>query len=101
VIEGLEKLYCADCTSLTELQCIPGCNIQHGGCTWLEPEIRKKGFKLQQWIRNNFKYFVFKRWISSLEGVEWIYYPKNIGGIISKRNIRRFFQSNGWKNRNE
>lgn len=40
--------------------------------------------KIVDFAKRNFKYFVFKRWISSKEGVEWLYHPKRGGKYIEK-----------------
>jgi len=44
---------------------------------------------LQKWFRKNLKFWIFKRWIKSEEGVKWLYNPNNIGGKITKINIMR------------
>jgi len=40
------------------------------------------------WVKKNLRYWIFKRWIKSEEGVRWLYDPNNIGGKVSKRNIK-------------
>lgn len=41
---------------------------------------------LSSFVKRNFKYFVFKRWIKSKEVVEWLYHPKR-GGKYIERHI--------------
>ena len=40
---------------------------------------------LQSFCKRNFRYFVFKRWITSREGVEWLYHPKRGGKYVQRR----------------
>jgi len=40
--------------------------------------------RLQSFCKKNFKYFVFKHWIKSLEGVEWLYHPKRGGKYVQR-----------------
>jgi hypothetical protein len=54
-------------------------------CPWLPQNTNNKitlGLKLQSWIRKNYRYFVFQRWIRGQEGREFLYDPKHIGGRI-------------------
>jgi len=44
---------------------------------------------LQRWVRRNIKFWIFKRWIKSEEGVKWLYDPCRLGGRISKHNIEQ------------
>jgi hypothetical protein len=46
---------------------------------------------LQRFVKKNYKYFLFKRWINSREGVEWIYHPTNIGGKMAKKQLAKCF----------
>lgn len=47
--------------------------------------------KLILFCKRNFKYFVFKHWISSREGVEWLYHPKRCGKYV-QANIMRIIR---------
>jgi len=49
---------------------------------------------LQAWYRKNIKFWRFKIWIKSKDGLEWLYNPDNIGGKIVKRNIMQSFTTN-------
>lgn len=39
---------------------------------------------LSHFVKRNFRYFVFKHWIKSREGVEWLYHPKRGGKYIQR-----------------
>ena len=39
----------------------------------------------QSFCKKNFKYFVFKHWITLREGVEWLYHPKRGGKYVQRR----------------
>jgi len=41
--------------------------------------------RLQSFCKRNFKYFVFKHWITSREGVEWLYHPRRGGKYVQRR----------------
>lgn len=43
---------------------------------------------LSRFFRRNFKYFGFRRWIKSKEGVEWLYHPRRGGKYAQKRLLR-------------
>ena len=43
--------------------------------------------RLQKFCKKNFRYFVFKHWIKSLEGAEWLYHPKRGGKYIQKKML--------------
>ena len=95
-ILGLRELDCSDCTALIKIptHCgSPGLEVLGCcGCPWLVQNPYNKipqGLKLQRWIKNNFKYFVFRRWISSQEGREFLYHPDNIGGRIEKAKMMK------------
>lgn len=38
--------------------------------------------KLAEFCKRNFKYFVFKHWIKSKEGAEWLFHPRRGGKYI-------------------
>lgn len=38
--------------------------------------------KLVEFCKRNFKYFVFKHWITSPEGASWLYHPKRGGKYV-------------------
>jgi len=44
---------------------------------------------LQKWVKRNLRFWIFKRWIKSEEGVKWLYNPDRIGGKISKLDIKQ------------
>jgi len=93
--QSITLLDCSYCTSLIKIprkinhvECI--------GCKWLNHFYNKnydfniKKIKIiSSWFRKNLKYFIFKRWIKSEEGVKWLYDPNNIGGKVSKLAIMR------------
>ena len=92
VINGLEKILCSYCPLLIYNVIIFICF----GCTWLPQNPNNKillGLKLQSWIRKNYRYFIFKRWIKSREGMEFLYDPNNIGGRIEKVKIKKTFEN--------
>jgi len=68
-------------------------------CRWLN-HISNKNYEsnlqkiniINYWFRKNIKFFIFKRWIKSEEGIKWLYNPYNIGGKVSKKNILQYIQ---------
>ena len=109
----LQILYCIECSGLTSLPLFPqlkylncrGCRnllilpeyphltyIEKSGCPWLDENNIIKLRNLQLFTRKNFHYFLFKHWIKSREGVEWIYHPERMGGWYSKKLIERILQ---------
>ena len=44
---------------------------------------------LQQYVRRNFRYWIFKRWIRSKAFMEWVYHPNQIDGRWSKMLIQQ------------
>ena len=97
VISGLKKILCSECPLLTSIPIIPGLKVLNcSECPWLPQNPSNKiyqGLKLQSWIKNNFRYFVFQRWIKSNEGKEFLYHPNNIGGRIEKSKMRKTLES--------
>lgn len=94
-MKKLKTLRCSDCKSLTS---IPFNSLEyedHDRCTWIDHEIKDKNIeklkRLQSFTRKNFKYWLFKRWSKSREGIEWLYDPKRIGGLCVKRRMDEFF----------
>jgi hypothetical protein len=72
----------------------PRIHIYYDDCPWInynkDKNIRKL-ITLQRFVKKNIKYWIFSKWIKSKEGVEWIYHPDNIGGIIAKKSIEKLF----------
>ena len=92
-IRRIKTLICINCRLLTK---VSSDRLVCQYCPWLSQNYKNKisqGIKLQRWIKSNFRYFVFKNWISSPEGREWIYNPDNVGGRIEKSKIRNTFKS--------
>ena len=114
IIPGLKELYCANtpireipeffdleillCYKCFLLLYIPTQTMtklklfRWYDCPWLLQNPDNKiiiGLKLQKWIKNNFKYFVFNRWIESIEGKEFLYHPDRIGGRIEKSKMEK------------
>jgi len=88
---SLVILYCYYCIHLVKVPY----NVENISCdNWLNHHhnykynftIQKIKF-LQNWFRRNIRYWIFKRWIKSEEGVKWIYDSSRIGGKVSKLNI--------------
>ena len=96
-ITGLKVLVCSGCPLLTEIPNIIGLeDVYCYNCPFLpqNPKNRiSQGLKLQRWIKKNFKFFVFLKWIKSNEGKEFLYHPDNIGGRIEKVKMRKTLQS--------
>ena len=112
----LLTIMCNGCENLTEISDNPnllsldcsGCNLlikipNHiveflycTNCPFLPQNPNNKisqGLKLQRWIKNNFRYFVFLKWINSQEGKEFLYHPGNIGGRIEKSKMKKVLLS--------
>ena len=73
---------------------ITGYRLGISGCGWLNHPHNGRYFfniqklkVLQRWFRKNIRYWIFKRWIKSEEGVKWLYDPCRLGGRIVKNNI--------------
>lgn len=49
----------------------------------------KKLIQIQRYVKKNLKHWIFKRWIKSKEGVEWLYHPDNIGGKCVKKQLEK------------
>lgn len=47
---------------------------------------------LRNFVKRNFKYFVFKRWITDKETVEWLYHPKRGGKYIQRRLLNNLHE---------
>ena len=95
-IIGLKTIRCEKCLLLTEIPTFPNIhrwmNLNCSDCPWLPQNPKNKihqGLKLQRWIKNNFRFFVFKHWISSVEGKEFLYHPNHIGGRIEKSKMKK------------
>ena len=91
-IEGLKVLDCSYCPLLTSIPVIAGLEVYCPDCPWLSQNQNNKvllGLKLQSWIRKNYRYFVFQRWIKSQEGMEFLYDPKRIGGKIEISKMKK------------
>jgi hypothetical protein len=91
------KLIFLNCDSCSLLTSIPSSVVYLicYKCPWIDSNKTKNIQKLitiQRFIKNNIKYRRFSRWIKSKTGIEWIYHPNNIGGIIAKREIERMFE---------
>ena len=111
-MEKLTHIISTDCHALTEIKtgnlnfldcsyCPMLINIPNAtklfclGCPWLSQNPDNKisqGKKLQRWIKKNFKYFIFRRWIESVEGKEFLYHPNHIGGRIEKAKMGKVFE---------
>ena len=108
-ILGLKELHCDNCISLLSIpytkdrynfRFLPERDRNNMNISCKSPFLSQnpnnkilQGIKLQKWIKNNFRYFVFQRWINSVEGKEWIYHPDNIGGRIEKSKMLKTLQS--------
>ena len=92
-INGLEELFCYGCLNVTTIPNISKLKyLKPSDCPWLPQNPDNKitlGLKLQSWIRKNYRYFVFKRWIKSQEGREFLYDPKRIGGRIEISKMKK------------
>jgi hypothetical protein len=53
----------------------------------------KKLITLQRFVKKNYRYFTFKHWIRSRAGVEWLYSPDNIGGIMAKKQLEKMLEN--------
>jgi hypothetical protein len=117
-LPNLQKLYCGHCILLKEipymndlwfLSCI-GCEqlriidtqtidvLYSNQCPKLfysqeHIENKTKINKLRNFIRNNYRYFLFKHWIKSREFCEHYYSPENRVGDMEKINLERFVTS--------
>ena len=96
IIHKLTELYCSFCPLLTEIPTSTGFprlkKLSCSGCPWLSQNPHNEishGLKLQKWIKNNFKFFVFQHWINSQEGKEFLYHPEHIGGRIEKSKMKK------------
>jgi hypothetical protein len=98
-IIGLEELYCYCCF---ELRVIPDIiNLYILDCydcprLFYSPkhqENKIKIDKLRKFIRNNYKYFVFRRLIKSREFCEHYYSPENKIGKMVKVELEHFVSS--------
>ena len=91
---GLKNLNCSRCSLLTKIPEVQ--TLDCSNCPWLIQSLENKvklGLKLQSWIRKNFRYFVFKKWIGSVEGKDFFYDPDNIGGRVEKVKIKKIFEN--------
>ena len=93
----LKELNCSNCVVLMEIPIIDGLELLYCfNCPWLPQNRSNKisqGLKLQKWIKNNFRFFVFRHWINSNEGKEFLYHPYHIGGRIEKEKMRKTLTS--------
>jgi len=89
----LITLYCSECTSLTSLN-LPkeyeGC-VDYFNCPWIcqnedFSSNLQRLIKLQRWYRR----ILIIKYLKSLEFVEWIYNPSNIGGKSCKKHLKQF-----------
>ena len=53
----------------------------------IKDENIRKLTTLQRFVKKNLRGWIFSRWIKSREFVEWFYDPKNIGGLMAKREL--------------
>jgi hypothetical protein len=113
-IQGLAVLACSGCSRIKEISC-PMAFVTCNGCSNLRiiecddsesrtnandcPNLfyspwhtvnKQKIDRLRKFIRNNFKYFVFKHWIRSKEFCEHYYSPQNRVGKMMKRGLESF-----------
>ncbi len=85
-LPSLTRLYCSYCPRLAAIPAHPRLiYIDCHGCPWLVPSNVSKLISLQWFNRRNLKYFRFKHWVTSEEGVEWIYDPDHMGGWYLKK----------------
>jgi hypothetical protein len=86
-------MHCNNCTLLTSIPVLIGQQmLDCYNCPWLPKNPDNKillGLKLQSWIRKNYRYFVFQRWIKNQEGREFLYDPKRIGGRIEISKMKK------------
>jgi len=95
---NLKSLVCQNCPLLSELCDVKLIRFKCISTPWLyHPDNNfitnyKKLKLIQLWIKRNLKHFIFKRWIKSKEGIQWIYHPNNIGGRMSKKLIDTYIK---------
>ena len=92
---NITTLDCSDCTRLIQ---IPSNNFNYINCVnckWLHHDANKNCYyNIQKlkiiscWFRRNIRFFIFKRWIKSQEGIKWLYDPANIGANIGGKVVK-------------
>ena len=95
---SLRTLHCQGCTALTS---IPDTlrslrHLECRGCTWLPrgvgdlyfSENVKKLVTLQRWTRRHLRYWRLRRWFRSEVFARWFYSPDQVGGRISKHQLK-------------
>jgi len=100
MLPELTRLFCHECTNLTEIppDLLELIDFYCAGCIWIEKQNPSFNFnmeklkRLQRFCRNNLKYWRFRRWIKSKEFAEWFYSPNQWGGKVAKLNIQKMFR---------
>jgi hypothetical protein len=87
----LTSLDCFNCPLLTTIPDNRYTYLDNTGCPWLDQANISKLIALQTFVRKNLKYFRFKHWCKSKEGIIWIYDPNHLGGWYDKKQIENIF----------
>jgi hypothetical protein len=89
LLPNLTRLNCSNCPLLTTIPNHRYEYLNKTGCPWLDQTNIPKLVTLQTFVRKNLKYFRFKHWCKSREGIVWIYDPTHLGGWYAKKQLEK------------
>ena len=91
VLPNLTNLYCERCTNLTFIPVLP--KLVYLRSDIISTNKVQKVYLLQKWIRKNFRYWVFKRWIETEDFARWFYSKDVWGGFCDRKRVSKIFNS--------